>query len=204
MIKNLKNKLSVAYLQQIVESKGYKFFTKDDWNVNIIGVRGPVKEANKFDDTMLIAYKDRGQWFLKEWKITTDAGTYWLENPMNSKGTAILVPGQYRSVYKIDRHLGKYDALCQRGGEVSVYRDNNKDKILDMNDATVDKGYFGINIHRSNPYSESHLVNKWSAGCQVFQAVSDFNEFMLICDRAKGIWGNSFTYTLLEEKDLNL
>ena len=48
-------------------------------------------------------------------------------------GTAILVPDQYRGVYKIDTHGGKrrYTALCQRLGPVKIWRDNNRDRIPD-------------------------------------------------------------------------
>ena len=204
MIENLKNKLSVSYLRDLFEEMGYAFFTEGNYNVNIIGVRNPNLVANSFDDTMLCAYKIAGKWVLKEWKITTDAGRYWLLHPMNTDGCALLVPNQYRSVYKIDKHLGKYYALCQRNGKVEVYRDDNKDQILDFDDVTKQWGYFGINIHRSNPRTESAVVEKWSAGCQVFKGVDDFNEFMAICDNARNIWGNSFTYTLIKEEDLKL
>ena len=97
--------------------------------------------ANSFDDTMLCAYKVEDRWFLKEWQITTDAGRYWLKNPMNPKGTAILVPNQYRGVYEIDKHGGRYDALCQRNGEVQVWRDDNEDQILNFNDITNFSSY---------------------------------------------------------------
>ena len=204
MIQNLKNKMSVGYLQSICEKMGYSFFTKGDYNINIIGIRSPQLKANKFDDTMICAYKKLGVWKLKEWKITTDAGRYWLKHPMNEKGCALLVPNQYRGVYKIDKHQGRYEALCQRNGEVEVYRDDNKDQILDFNDVTKEWGMFGINIHRSNPNTESSIVEKWSAGCQVFKRVEDYNEFMDICETASYQWGNSFTYTLLKESDLNL
>ena len=204
MIKNLKTKLSVEYLQDIFKSMGYAFFTKGEYNLNIIGVRNPNLISNSFDDTMICVYKIDGEWVLKEWEITTDAGEYWLENPMNENGCALLVPNQYRGVYKIDLHQGSYEALCQRNGEVEVYRDDNKDQILNFNDATKEWGMFGINIHRSNPSTQSTIVEKWSAGCQVFKKVDDFNEIMDICGRAKVIWGNSFTYTLIKDEDLNL
>lgn len=204
MIRNLKNKITADYFQSILESKGYKFFTSGDLNVNIIGIRNPNLEANKFDDTMVLIFKIAGEWVIHEYQITTDAGAYWLENPMKDNGCALLVPNQYRSVYKIDYHLGKYLALCQRNGKVEVYRDDNKDQILDFDDASKEWGYFGINIHRSNPRSESYEVNKWSAGCQVFKKIDDYNEFMDICTRSMKQYGNSFTYTLINESDLNL
>ena len=49
-------------------------------------------------------------------QCTTLPGLYWLENPMNSKGCAILKEGQYKGVYEIDLHNGKYEAICQRLG----------------------------------------------------------------------------------------
>jgi hypothetical protein len=202
MIENFANKYSVDYVKQVLESKGYAFFTNGVYNLNIIGIRNPNLVANSFDDTMVVIYKIGGEWITKVYPITTDAGTYWLKNPMSNKGTAILVPNQYRGVYSIDLHNNKYLALCQRNGKVEVYRDNDKDLILDMDSAKIEKGMFGINIHRSNPFSESLKVDKFSAGCQVFKRVKDFNEFMEICQKSKALWGNSFTYTLIKESDL--
>ena len=112
---------------------------------------------------------------------------------------AILVPNQYRSSHTIRLHQGKYEALGQHR-PVKVYRDNNRDMIYD--EKNIDEGLFGINIHRSNPLTESTVVDGWSAGCTVFKRVKDFNQFMSICRKARDIHGNSFTYTLIESKDL--
>ena len=148
-------------------------------------------------------YREGEEIKIHRWSITTDPGKYWLENPTNPKGTAVLVPGQYRSTWKIGKHQGKYEALVQRK-PVKVYRDNNKDDVIDYKNisTSIDEGYFGINIHRSNPYTESYVINKWSAGCQVFKAVEDYNEFMELCNKSSEIYGNGFTYTLIDEKDL--
>ena len=35
-------------VQQIVEKKGYKFFEKGDYNLNIIGIRSEVSISNSF------------------------------------------------------------------------------------------------------------------------------------------------------------
>ena len=189
-------------VKQIMERKGYKFFEKGDYNLNIIGIRSEVNIANSFDDTLLCIFKKDNKWVFNEYPITTDAGRYWLKNPMNSKGTALLVPNQYRGVYGLRNHLGKYEALCQSWGDVEVYRDDNRDMILDYDPNTIDKGMFGINIHRSNPATQSSVVEKWSAGCQVFKKVKEFNEFIEDCKEASNTWGNKFSYTLLTYKDL--
>ena len=197
------NDFAVEQLKEVMKSKGYAFFTNGDYNLNIIGVRSPNRTANKFDDWLCLCYKVNSVWITRIYKITTDAGTYWLKNPMDKRGTAILVPNQYRGVYSIDKHLGKYDALCQRNGKVKTYRDNDKDIILEMDEDTITEGFYGINIHRSNPYKESVVVEKFSAGCQVFANPNDFKQFMDICYKSRDIWGNKFTYTLLLEEDFN-
>ena len=102
---------------------------------------------------------------------------------------------------RLGLHKGQYEALVQNK-QVNVYRDNNKDNILDFNIGTKDLGIFGINIHRSNPNTESTIVDGWSAGCTVFKKAEDFNNFMEICNKSKAIYGNSFTYTLLTTDEL--
>jgi len=197
------DKITLAKVQEVFAEKKYAFFTKGNYNLNIIGVRSPIKEANSFDDYMLVIYKKHDNWVIDEITITTDAGLYWLQHPMNKKGTALLVPNQYRSTYKLDGHGStRYEALCQRLGEVEVYRDDNKDQILDFDDVTKEWGMFGINIHRSHPYHEKEHVDKYSAGCQVFQSIYQYNDFLALCNTSSRLYGNSFTYTLLLESDL--
>ncbi len=116
----------------------------------------------------------------------------------NNKGVARLVPGQYRGVWKIDKHQGKYDALCQRNGNVTVWRDANRDLLFE--EKVTDTGMFGINIHKAG--TDSTWVENWSEGCQVFKKVKDFDAFMSICRKASAIHGNKFSYTLLESTDI--
>ena len=51
--------------------------------------------ARSIMNTLQIAYRDMGLEVVKRYECTTDAGTYWMQNPMSRKGTAMLVPGQY-------------------------------------------------------------------------------------------------------------
>jgi hypothetical protein len=119
------------------------------------------------------------------------------------KGTAILVPDQYVATYKIDLHGGKwkYTALCQRNGRVRVVRDNNRDAKPDYHNPE-EKGWFGINIHKHRGSDARVNTGGVSAGCQVFQSSKDFAEFMDTCHESSDRYGNSFTYTLLDETDL--
>ena len=62
---------------------------------------------------------------------------------------------------------------------------------------------FGINIHRAGTFiNGSTQIDKWSAGCQVLSKESDFNLLMELAEKAKTLYGNSFTYTLIESRDI--
>jgi hypothetical protein len=198
----------IEQIKSAVESKGYAWFNDDankTYDVNIVGIRNSStgdKVTNMFDDTLTISYKDeKGVWQYFEWNATTDPGKKSEEewDKMGIKGgCAQLIPGQYRGVWSIDLHHGKYQALCQRNGNVKVWRDFNKDAIYDHEKTT--EGVYGINIHKAG--QDSTWVENWSAGCQVFKRVKDFDVFMSICKKAAKIHGNHFSYTLLETKDI--
>tara|TARA_R100001015_G_C4629240_1_gene189940 strand:+ start:1764 stop:2399 length:636 start_codon:yes stop_codon:yes gene_type:complete len=206
IIKGLHAKMIADKIKSVMEKKGYAFFSNGIFNVNIVGIRSKEARSNKFDDTMLLIYKNKKkEWEVQSSVITTDPGEKYLVHPMNKKGTAILVPNQYRGVYRVDihaRHNSKFahEALCQRGNVLKVWRDGNRDKILDHDPETVDEGWFGVNIHRSK-VGEASYVGSYSAGCQVFKNGTDFKLFMSAVKKSAELYGNSFSYTLLEEKD---
>ena len=172
---------------------------EEDYKLNIVGIRSKDKTSNVFNDEIVCFWKDKGETIEKRWTITTDPGLSGMVKPTNAKGVAILKTGQYKNVYKIDKHKGKYDALCQRGGVVKVYRDGDLDAEHDLDPESIDTGWFGINIHGTRKDAISTQVNGWSHGCQVFQVWEEFQEFMEIVKKSAGIWSNNFTYTLLEE-----
>jgi len=196
-------------IQTTVEDKGYKYFHDNlnkGYDVNIIGVRNSKTKGrvtNAFDDTLTISYKIDGEWQYHEFNCTTDPGSHWVKNLLNKKGVAILKPNQYRGSHKLDLHQGKYLALRQKSN-VTVYRDNDRDNNYDLNESKIDTGIFGINIHRATGRSggKSIRVDKWSAGCQVIADNDDWHTFLDICQNAREIHGNSFSYTLIESKDL--
>ena len=194
-------------IQNAVQKLGYKYFTGDNYDINIIGIRNSetkAKVTNRFDDKITISYKIDGEWQYHEFDCTTDPGTHWVENVMNSKGVAILKPGQYRRSHKLRLHRGQYLALGQQN-PVTVYRDRDKDGKYDFNEDTIDTGIFGINIHRATSKAgrKSTNVDKWSAGCQVIAANDEWHEFLGICQEARAVHGNSFSYTLIESKDIS-
>lgn len=204
MIKtNLKARCANYDFKTLLEKKGYTYFTRGNYNLNIIGVRSNTNKrvTNKFDDVLVVIYRDNNDVVVRKcFEITTEPGLYYMNNPTNPKGTGILVPNQYRGCWEIGFHQGKYKALCQCK-PVTVYRDNNRDSVYDLEPNNTDTGIFGVNIHKAGVNSTQ--VDKWSAACQVFANSSDFATFMNLC--AKQIdngMGKTFTYTLINEEDL--
>jgi hypothetical protein len=120
---------------------------------------------------------------------------------MNAGGTASLVPNQYRSTWRIDLHQGVYKALKQFKA-VDTYRDKNKDLKYTRHIEDITSGIYGINIHRASATGVSNRVDKWSAGCQVIADSADFANLMYLAHVAEKKYGNSFTYTLLESKNI--
>ena len=201
-------KYTKEQIKDTVEGLGYKYFTGDNYDVNIIGIRNSKTEGkvtNKFDDLITISYKDEnGEWQYHEYDCTTDPGDDWTDNPwIDEIGCAVLKPGQYRGSLKLRLHSGRYLALGQKK-DVTVYRDNNRNDQYEFDESSVDTGVFGINIHRATALEgkKSTYVNKWSAGCQVIASNDDWFAFLEICQTAREEWGNSFSYTLIESKNI--
>lgn len=170
----------------------FKIFT--DKSLNIVGVRENFEFTNKFEDKLYIWSANLP---FTEFNITTKAGRFWWENFTKSLGVASLVENQYLDAWMLGLHRGKYEALVQVK-DVVVYRDNNKDKILDT--GKTEKGLFGINIHRASNTWISPFVDKWSAGCQVFNNPKEYAKFMQIC---KDSGQKFFSYTLINQKIIN-
>jgi hypothetical protein len=190
-------------IEKAVKSKGYVWFedaTNKGYDINIVGVRNSStgdKVTNLFDDTLTLSYKENGEWKFHQWAATTDPGKKGVMEYHNANGVARLVEGQYRGSHGIGLHQGKYEALKQ-AKNVKVYRDANRD--MTYNEDRIQEGIFGINIHKAG--ADSTYVENWSEGCQVFKKSADFDAFMAIVRKSRDIHGNSFTYTLIESKDI--
>ena len=188
-------------IEKAIKAKGYAWFEGvKDFDLNIVGVRNSATGnavTNAFDDVITVSYKVNGIWAYNEWANTTDPGTKGVKEFHNAAGVARLVEGQYRGSHTIGLHQGKYEALKQQK-PVKVYRDANKDMTYD--ESKIQEGIFGINIHKAGV--DSTYVENWSEGCQVFKRAADFEHFMELCRSSAKIHGASFTYTLIESKDI--
>lgn len=184
-------------VKSILKRNGYKLFTRP-YELNIVGIRSKHTRSNSFDDEIHVFYKTGPvKWNYHIYKATTDPGTFWLENPMQPQGTAILMQGQYVDAYELGLHRGQYKALVQVK-PVTILRDYDRNAYLDFLNGQRSTGLFGINIHRAMSQGKTKQVDKHSAGCQVLENAADFYEFMDLCERHRKLYGNKFTYTLID------
>ena len=185
-----------------VEDLGHVVFESGPFNLNLIAVRSANSQAGKFDDRIHLVFRDGfGRWQDLALSCTTDPGLYWLKKLGRVQGTAILKAGQYRGAYRIGLHRRRYPALVQ-SKPVTVWRDNNRDSTLDHKPGTEESGLFGINIHHAgntDPDGVGDDVGAWSAGCTVIGDLDDWAIFWSIINRSAELYGDRFTYTLIEE-----
>lgn len=186
----------------VLQKKGYSLFLRP-FELNIVGVRRDNLKPNTFDDAIYVFFNNKeGALIEHKFSATTDPGTYWLQNPMNPQGTAILKEGQYLHAYGLGLHRGKYMALVQKR-PVTVMRDYDRNAVLDFMNGREEKGLFGINIHRASEKGTTKTVDQYSAGCQVFASATEYILFLSLCERHKQLYGNAFTYTLIDERALS-
>lgn len=171
------------------------------YELNLVGFRADSTKPNTFNDKMKVFWYDKlGIYHQKTYQITTDPGTYWLLEPMNSSGgTAMVAAGHYKNCWSLGYHKGKYRALVQTG-DIDVFRDYNRNNVLDFLNGTKIRGKYGINCHRASATTRTLKVDKYSAGCQVFADPKEFDEFIDLCERHAELYGNHFSYTLVDER----
>lgn len=196
-------KLSYNEVKRVFESKQYVFFDHGAYNLNLFGIRSNDLTVNEFNDYLGVAYRDElDNPTVLLFRATTKPGLYWLKNDLGGvNGTAILIPGQYRSAWMLGYHKG-YEALQQKGeGVFKVWRDADKDGDLDLA-GPVYADVRGLNGHTTSFNKEIDKVGMYSAGCQVVQSSHDFQILISIVKKATTRYSNSFTYTLLMESDI--
>ena len=103
-------------IEATMASKGYKYFTGGDYDVNIIGVRNSETKnrvTNAFDDCITLSYKIEGEWQFHCFKCTTDPGTHWVENVINEK---INIDHQVRQSTENPNHWEYNNEFAMNGG----------------------------------------------------------------------------------------
>ncbi len=131
---------------------------REKYKVIIVGIRGyylntigknGVNDRGVYDDAIFIVTPG----YFAAYNANCDPSSYRIGYGIGEqKGIANLKPGAYYA-WKIDMHRGKYVALCQRVGPMTVIRDGNPPYEQTSR-------YLGINCHMGGQH------NTGSLGCQ--------------------------------------
>jgi len=176
------------------ERCGYSYKTRYR-ELNLIGIRVASGEFNRWKDFLGVFWYEAGIPYFKTFPGTTVPGRYYLiDKFLNPNGCAVMCPGQYKDVYECGLHKGKYPALVQRK-KIRYFRDNNKNDIIEQTGEIVE-GVIGLNIHTTQGVFP--FVNKYSAGCQVYQNPLQFEWVMQVVKEHAKRYGNKFDYTLMD------
>jgi peptidoglycan hydrolase-like protein with peptidoglycan-binding domain len=178
---------------------------------NIVYVEGMDADASLNDDRpnyfndrrMVLQIVDGVPVIVGNWEATTEPGYRYTENPMNPEGAARIKFGQYKA-WQVGIHgtTDRHEALIQTGGEITVYRDLNKDyqRVGDKEDT----GYFAVNQHWGYdfPYNDVYYA---SAGCLVGRMRQGHREFMSLIKKDRRFQLNDryiFYTTVIYGQDL--
>jgi len=197
-------KLTVESLKAAYLKKGYKWF---DNQPIITGIRTSIDVPNAFNDLLVLVLPYENK--LVGITATTDPGTYYLNKPMNVKGTSVVVPDQYLQSYKVGYHgsgINAHKALVL-AGRLKVWRDNNLNNNIDPDKTKmyVVGPESGVNIHTTGNYMIPFAkIDKWGAGCQVASNSKSFQQlFMSEIEKFEKTHKDFlYSYALLMDSDI--
>jgi hypothetical protein len=168
---------------------------------NKIDIKSKPENNDKFTDTLyLIEQKSTGETLVKPYQITTSPSlAYYGKKPLNPQGIGIKLPGD--TLYVLENHKmghGTYVLMAEAEPiEVGRYPIGTVKYETYKPVDKFKKQYCGMQIHRSSTGAPSPCIGPWSAGCQVFSDIKEFDDFIA---RAKKQTANSnkFIYALIE------
>ena len=197
---------------KIVKAGGGGVFEQPNY-INFFAVRY-TKTDDSFNDSLYIYWKEADGTFkcVTTEGFTTKPGKRVILNTKrdtHEQGAAILKEGWQKDIWHIGNHplkgTNSYTALRSSVGVTKptvITRDKSQFgkgpgyELRIFNDQTF-TGHFGVNFHRSaNP---GRTVNGYSAGCQVFKQMGDFNVMLQMAQKAAGSGQKTFSYFLTNE-----
>lgn len=153
-------KIATAYLKDQFRFNSF-LFTDD----NIVAKRMSDDYTDKFSDFAFVINKGKVVSIIP-W--TTKPGKYWVHNPVTVggiTGTGCMVEGQWMESHRYEktakRRWGKAGYFLQLN-PIKIYRDGNKDNILDKNVITKAPSWYGFFLHAMG---RGFSIWNWSAGC---------------------------------------
>ena len=176
----------IAIIQKILGSKGFTVFTRP-FELNIIGIRSENPREGFFDDEIHVFYTTKkGEWEYRVYKASTDAGSF-----LGKGDYPLLAEGQYLDSFQWGEIKGIPSLMAVK--PLNVIVGYNRKSLLDVFNGRQGALRIDMAFHPSTDQD-----TKEAGGLQVFEDQGEFAHFMRLCELHKKLYGNSFTYTLLD------
>jgi len=177
---------TIDNFNRVAEIMGRSLF--DDFNyISVHRTEGPnverhdngtiIIKGDLYDDEIVCIHRDSYDLGLafKSWRGVTQPGAGVRSRPYNgTDGAGTLAPGFYRRQLAFGK-WGNYDALIQQQTPYYVFRDPNRDEILDLVVETIGHGW-GFQTHRRR--GDRTHVKRSFGGCQGTLIEADFEAFI--------------------------
>jgi hypothetical protein len=189
-------------LIKFLEFKKYKIY-QEVGVLNIVATRNTSgRVTNTFDDDIYVFFKNQNSiWELYEYKITTLPGLI-PGKEMLPNGVAMLRLAQYIDQLSMDFWQEDTNHKCLKFKECAIQR-NIDTKKYDWTSPT-EIGSFPIAIHRSSSTSSAEYVFNYSEGSQVFKTITQYEQFIRICENQVKVANKDvFTYTLCSKEEFD-
>lgn len=197
--------------RDIIEKTTGSTIDTSDGARSILGIRGawPGTFAwhgnmpNRFNDTLVVLWRQNGQKNVREFPVNTDTGDYYFGYHSSSS----LKPNR-RYSYKNGWHSG-YNAiqiqdwgyLVQDDSNGNGHWDSDRNGWLDGGNLDHERTGSGHNIHLASvdaPLGTARIQN-WSAGCQTIPGIENWTQFLDV------VWedlGTDVSYYLVDSRDI--
>ena len=189
---------------KVYTKKGHVIFKDDSkpYNLNYGGIRDL---GGQWNDIFFIFWFYNGLVNMVQWKGTADPGAFYLKDPMNVKGSAIIPDGQHLGLFGEGMHKGRYWALtpCR---ELAVWRIPEGWTYADidkLSNLELDTGWHGTNSHRAHDEVEVMKIGKYSAGCQVTLNPDEYDVAVEIWKKGFEYWGPKLSFTIVNINDFS-
>jgi hypothetical protein len=170
----------IQRIKGLLKRRGFELFIKP-FQLNIVGLRN--KDPKKADEIHVFYKINAKNWNYHLYEGITDP--FYLSK---SKSPVLLKEGQYKDAFAIGTHKESIGLIQVK--PVTVLEGNDRDSSFGAGKSNT--GDYHIDIISQNAFSkEDH-------GCQIILGEENFKELMALCKKHQEIYGNYFTYSLID------
>jgi hypothetical protein len=171
----------IQRIKGLLKRRGFIIFSRP-FELNIVGLRN---KNVRHTDEIHVFYKINA----KNWNYHVYEG---ITDPIylsKSKSPILLKEGQYINAFEIGKHKEKFTGLVQVK-PVTVLENNDRASSFSAGESK--NGIYHIDIIPETAFEKD------DDGCQLLLGEENFKELMAFCKKHLELYGNQFTYTLID------